>query len=160
MAVKTIDFGKAVGMSPAELANLEKQGYWITRDLYGMQVSGSNMADLNKKYQGYKDYQKANNLSDADLVKSIQDTDAAYSAAFDQHNETRTQNAADLKARKAADQAGDAQAKTDQAAQPAREADDRRKRTAAGGPGSTILTSPLGLPPEPQNVKRKTLLGM
>jgi hypothetical protein len=43
---------------------------------------------------------------------------------------------------------------------PAREAEDRRKRAAAGGPGSTILTSPLGLPPEPQNVKRKTLLGM
>lgn len=39
------------------------------------------------------------------------------------------------------------------------EAEDRRRRAAQPGIGSTVLTSPLGLPPEPQSTKKKTLLG-
>ncbi len=40
-----------------------------------------------------------------------------------------------------------------------KEAEDKKRRRAVGGPGSTVLTSPLGLPPGTANIQRKTALG-
>lgn len=149
---QTITFEEALALRNKG-TNTDK--YWVTKDLYGKTIGGWGYEGADKAYNSLIDYQKKNNLSNQQLVEYSNQIDAGYSAAFDAHNAARAEG----KARLAADKAGETKAQEDVATAAAREAEDKRRRAAGGGIGSTVLTSPLGLPPQPQNVKRKTLLG-
>lgn len=96
----------------------------------------------------------------ASAKKKAQDlNDAFYSMTFDEHNTTRAEKKKELAAQTAATESEQATYDKQSASRTTTEAQDRRRRAAAAGVGSTVLTSPLGLAPEPQSTKRKTLLG-
>ena len=92
--------------------------------------------------------------------KKAQDlNDALYSASVDNQRTYVEQKRQEVAQEQQTQKQEQATTQQQQAQRPTQEAEDRRRRAASPNVGSTVLTSPLGLPPEPQSTKKKTLLG-